>query len=161
MLGHPGVPRADGICYLPADRGWIEFGSAQCRRPNGSERPCVSASSRFADCRRTVGNSIVLVLTNRLSRLLHPNDRCGVIRYRGDPAASPAMSAVTPKADQVPHRSEPTLSARGDILPFGSPRRRPLNGTYSCLPMQDPSTASIAANWNTSSRGRSLPSWVR
>ena len=34
-----------------------------------------------------------------------------VIRYRGDPAASPAMSAVTPKADQVPHRSEPTLSA--------------------------------------------------
>ncbi len=35
----------------------------------------------------------------------------GVIRYGGDPAASPAMSAVTAKADQVPHRSEPTLSA--------------------------------------------------
>ena len=29
-----------------------------------------------------------------------------VIRYRGDPAASPAMSAVTPKADQVPHAAK-------------------------------------------------------
>ena len=43
-----------------------------------------------------------------------------VIRYRSDPAASPAMSAVAPIADQVPYRSETTLSAttgpRGAIL---------------------------------------------
>jgi hypothetical protein len=34
-----------------------------------------------------------------------------VIRNRGDPAASPAMSSVAPKADQIPHRSETTLCA--------------------------------------------------
>ena len=34
-----------------------------------------------------------------------------VIRYRGDPAASPAMSAMTPIAGQIPHLSETTLSA--------------------------------------------------
>jgi len=34
-----------------------------------------------------------------------------VIRYRGDPAASPAMPPMTPIADQIRHRSETTLSA--------------------------------------------------
>ena len=42
-----------------------------------------------------------------------------VIRYRGDPTASPAMSAVTPIADQIPHRSETTLSAMCGRLPVG------------------------------------------
>ena len=42
-----------------------------------------------------------------------------VIRNRGDPAASPAMSAMTPIADQIPHRSETTLSAMCGRLPVG------------------------------------------
>src|SRR6476659_9948190 len=46
------------------------------------------------------------------ARTAHDASLLWVIRYRGDPAASPAMSAVTPIADQIPQRSETTLSAR-------------------------------------------------
>ena len=87
---------------------------------NGGE---TTMDARFDHIRR-LPSKVVLgrTLCSRKTGFYRPGLPVRVIRYGGDPAASPAMSAVTPIADQIPHRSETTLSAnRGPPSYLGFP----------------------------------------
>ena len=67
-------------------------------------RHWIATAAMGADC---------VILRSLSQRLLR------VILYRGDPAASPAMSAVTSIVGQIPHRSETMLSAMCGRRPVG------------------------------------------